>query len=139
MTGFAPAVVDRIWTRDQGCCARCGRALRREGRGVEWSVHHRCPRSTGGTRRLWVNEAANGVLLCGSATSPEGCHNAVESNRDQGRAQGFLVSANGRLRADEVAVRHVLYGLVLLTDAGWFLTVEQGPTLESIEGAWKRA
>lgn len=132
MSAFAPVVVDRIWTRDQGMCARCGLALRWTARGSEWSVHHRCPRSSGGTRRVWVGEAANGLLLCGTGTT--GCHGWVESNRSEARVQGFLVSANGRLRADEVGVRHVLYGLVLLTDEGWFLPVEQGPTPESIEG-----
>ena len=134
MTGFSPAVVERIWTRDQGCCARCGRSLRREARGVEWSVHHRCPRSSGGTRRSWVGEAANGVLLCGTGTT--GCHGVVEREREQARADGWLVSANGRLLADEVAVRHVLFGLVLLTDEGWFAPVEEGPTPESID-LWK--
>ena len=116
--GFSAVVVARIWERDGGCCARCGMALRPGGRGFEWSAHHRCPRSSGGTSRAWVGEAANGLLLCGSGTT--GCHGDVESQRSLARAEGFLVSANGRLRADEVAVAHALLGLVRLNDAGGF-------------------
>jgi len=132
MSEFSPAVFARIWDRDQGRCARCGVPLSPNARGFEWSVHHRCPRSSGGTRRLWVNEAANGLLLCGTGTT--GCHGRVESYRAKATAEGFLVSANGRLTAEEVGVRHVLHGLVLLTDEGWLLPVEQGPTPESIDG-----
>lgn len=135
VSGFAPVVFARIWDRDQGCCARCLRQLDPSRRGVDWSVHHRCPRSSGGTRRLWVNEAANGLLLCGSGTT--GCHGWVESNRAEARVQGFLVSANGRLNASEVAVtRHALLGSVWLEDDGtWFPSLpEEGPTPESIEG-----
>ena len=135
MSGFSPTVVERIWDRDQGRCARCGVPLNPNARGFEWSVHHRCPRSSGGTRRLWVNEAANGLLLCGTGVT--GCHGHVESFRAEAAAQGFLVSANGCLRADEVEVtRHALFGSVWLEDDGtWFPSLPQeGPTPESIEG-----
>lgn len=131
---FSATVVERIWTRDQGCCARCGRGLVWERRGVDWSVHHRCPRSSGGTRRMWVDEAANGVALCGNGV--KGCHGWVESNRVEAVSDGFLVSAIGRLMADEVEIRHVLYGWCLLRDDGWLDPVELGPTPESLS-SWE--
>lgn len=82
-----------------------------------------------------MSTAANGLLLCGTGTT--GCHGWVESNRSEARAQGFLVSANGRLKASEVAVtRHAVLGAVWLEDDGtWFSArPEEGPTPESIEG-----
>lgn len=117
---FSKLVVERIWARDGGCCARCGAALDPERRGFGWSVHHRCPRSSGGTSRLWVDQAANGLLLCGSGTT--GCHGWVESHRDEGRDAGFLVSAIGRLQAREVRVAHRLLGFVWLQDDGTWIT-----------------
>lgn len=117
---FSKLVVERIWTRDQGCCARCGVALDWVRRGFAWSVHHRCPRSMGGSSRLWVDQAANGLLLCGSGTT--GCHGEVESNRDVARDEGFLVSAIGRLQARDVKVAHRLLGVVWLQDDGSWIT-----------------
>lgn len=116
---FSPAVVELIRVRDQGCCGWCGKPVHGQ-RGVDWSIHHRCPRSAGGTRRLWVGRAANGVVVHGHGSA--GCHGEIESNRDEARARGFLVSAIGRLRADEVEILHALYGRCLLTDEGWIET-----------------
>lgn len=113
---FSAAVVNLIWVRDRGRCARCNRTLVRERRGIDWSVHHRCPRSLGGTRRPWVGLAANGLLLCGTGTT--GCHGWVESHRSDARAEGFLVSALGRVAAAAVPMAHALYGPVLLDDQG---------------------
>jgi hypothetical protein len=45
-----------------------------------------------------------------------------------------LVPLNGVLRADEVSIRHLLLGLVYLTDEGGWVPVEQGPTPESMWG-----
>lgn len=113
-TGFLPTVVDLIWRRDRGCCARCGRGLVFERRGVDWAIHHRCPRGAGGVgkRAAWVNGAANGVVLC------TGCHEWVESNRKLARADGWLLSRLGVDRASDVAIPHALHGLVWIDDEG---------------------
>ena len=68
--------------RDGWKCRRCGRA-------VDLTVHHRRPRSMGGTRRVAINGPANLVTLCGSGTT--GCHGWVEGNRRIAYALGWLV------------------------------------------------
>lgn len=89
-TGPTAATVALVWERDNGSCLRCGRGLRFEGRGVEWSLHHRAPRGMGGTRQPWINKPGNLVTLCGSGVT--GCHGWVEANRGQATEQGWLVS-----------------------------------------------
>ncbi len=115
--GFPPRVVDLIWTRDKGCCARCGRGLVRERRGVDWAIHHRCPRGAGGAGKKvpWVNQAANGVLLCND------CHTAVERDRAAARVVGWLISRLSKTaRARDIAIPHALHGVVYLDDdGGW--------------------
>lgn len=115
-TGFAPAVVEKIWTRDRGCCARCGKGLVRERRGIDWAIHHRAPRGQGGAgvKAAWVNRAANGVCLCND------CHRAVEAARSLARAVGWLVSRLSPTRPCDVAIPHALLGVVYLDDdGGW--------------------
>ena len=112
-----PATFDLVWSRDRGCCVRCGAALV-GARGLSWSVHHRRPRSMGGSKLPWVDKPGNLILLCGSGTT--GCHGYVESHRAFGRASGFLVSANGQRKPVEVPIHHSIHGLVILDDfGGW--------------------
>ncbi|MDF2555768.1 MAG: hypothetical protein K0R60_1663 [Microbacterium sp.] len=114
--GFPPRVVDLIWTRDKGSCACCGRGLVRERRGIDWAIHHRCPRGAGGAgkRATWVNRAANGVLLCND------CHARIEANRRHARTLGWLVSRLGSDRSRDIAIPHALLGAVYLDDdGGW--------------------
>ena len=113
-TGFPADVVEQIWIRDGGCCARCGRGLVRADRGGSWAIHHREPRGRGGAgkRRTWVNLAANGVCLC------TGCHDWVEKHRAEAVEQGWLVSAIRTLRPVDVPVVHVRFGVVRLTNEG---------------------
>lgn len=116
--GFPADVAELIWTRDRGSCARCGRGLVREARGTSWAIHHRQPRGHGGAgkRRWWANLSANGVCLC------SWCHETVEANRKDGIRDGFLVSALGIQRPEEVAIKHALFGVVRLDDhGGWEL------------------
>lgn len=107
--------VHLVWTRDEGCCSRCGSAITGE-RGRDWSVHHRAPRSMGGTSRAWIDAPANLVIVCGSGTT--GCHGAIESNRNASRYAGFLVSANGLLRSEGVLIDHAIHGRVFMFDDG---------------------
>lgn len=112
---FTPAVVEVIWSRDNGSCVICSRGLHLSERGQSWSIHHRSPRGMGGTRLTWVGLPANGVVLCGTGTT--GCHGKVESDRKTAYGNGWLVRRNGLLYPSDVPF---LYRgeLVLLDDEG---------------------
>lgn len=118
------AVVALVIDREFGRCAVCYNHINAtpETRGVAWSIHHRCPRAAGGTSRVWVNEPANLLLVCGSGTS--GCHGWIESNRATARQQGLLISSNGKAVAEDVQLEHARYGVCKLTDEGTVRTVE---------------
>lgn len=73
--------------RDGGRCRRCGTNVR----GREFSRHHRKPRKMGGANRADANRLSNIVTLCGSATTPGGCHQWVETHRDEAREAGWLL------------------------------------------------
>ena len=110
-----------MWSRDQGCCVRCGVALV-GARGLSWSVHHRRPRGAGGSKLKWVNQPANLILLDG--TGVDGCHGWVERNRVMARASGWLVPLNGVELPSSVPVHHSIHGLVLLDDMGGYHSQE---------------
>lgn len=110
--------VAKVLDRDQGQCVRCGSRLWGD-RGHGWSIHHRAPRSSGGSLKVaWVNLPGNLLLLCGSGTT--GCHGWIEGHRGESVDLGFLVSRIGVNLPEDVPVHHGLYGLVLLTDDGGF-------------------
>lgn len=79
------SIKDGIDDRDAGLCQRCGQVI---GSGP-FSRHHRDPRGMGGSKLR--HTLANVVLLCGSATTPGGCHHEVESYREQAELDGWLV------------------------------------------------
>lgn len=118
-----PVTVALVIRRDLGRCARCGRLVIHGVRGIDWSVHHRRPRGSGGTSLTWVNLAGNLVLLCGSGVTL--CHGWVESHRDIARRHGFLVALNGRDIASAVAIKHAVHGLVKLDDAGGYTPMKE--------------
>lgn len=60
---FSQDVKDRAWHRQGGCCAICGRDLRR----CNWDAHHRKAIKYGGSNNL-----GNCVLLC--VNTPQNCH-----------------------------------------------------------------
>lgn len=72
----------QVLERDDYACSRCRKMLQ----GSYYSLHHRLPRGRGGTHTV-----ENLVTLCGSGTSPNGCHEHVESHRQQATADGWLV------------------------------------------------
>lgn len=113
--GVTPAVVEIVTDRDLRRCARCYTPITGE-RGRDWSIHHRRPRGMGGSRVPWVNKPGNLLLLCGSGVT--GCHGWVESNRDEARKLGFLVSALGTDIPSHVPVWHSAHGWVLMDDYG---------------------
>jgi hypothetical protein len=109
------ATRDLIKLRDDWHCSVCGRVLFD---GVEWSIHHRRNRGSGGSSKASINRPSNLLLVCGSALSL--CHGDLTSNRDRGEylAAGWVVSLNSAQDPAEVPVRHALFGLVLLDDEG---------------------
>jgi hypothetical protein len=115
-----------VWERDEGACARCGRSLSYEGRGMYWSLHHRTPRGSGGTKATWINLPSNLLLMCGSGVT--GCHGHIESNRRQAEDDGFIVRHGIRLPAD-IPVKHFIYGLSYMTDHGTVSTRPPGDRL----------
>jgi 5-methylcytosine-specific restriction protein A len=114
-------VVALVFDRDGGCCIRCGRAVRLEGRGEEWSVQHRRARGAGGDVRPETNLPANLVILCGSATSAGGCHFWAESQRDEARLAGL--SMRWKQDPQKVPVS-TWWGAVFLDDKGYWRKAE---------------
>lgn len=108
---FSSGTVKSIWDRDAGKCAWCG-ALCIGERGMNWAVHHRRPRSMGGTSESYVARTSNGVLLHTE------CHATVESDREYAALHGFLVSALGIARPKDVPIMHAVHGRVRLDDDG---------------------
>lgn len=103
------AVVDR---RDGGRCRRCGRET-----GEWFSRQHRIPRKAGGSTR--VDRPSNLITLCGSATSPDGCHLWAESHRLDAELLGYLLPAlNPDIDPETEPVFTHEYGWVLLSDHG---------------------
>lgn len=72
----------RVLERDGYTCCRCFRLLQ----GNYYSLHHRLPRSRGGK-----HTAENIVTVCGSGTSPDGCHLWIETNRQRAYEEGWLI------------------------------------------------
>jgi hypothetical protein len=130
---FSTQDEEKIVARDQGKCVRCGRHVAHLQRGWAWSIHHRRPRGSGGTSLAWVDQAANGIILCGSGTT--GCHGWVEKNRRAAIDAGYLISALGLSVAEDIPLHPELLGFVYLTNDGGWIPVEEGPTPESMRWA----
>jgi hypothetical protein len=112
-TGPSPDVVEKVWVRDDGRCARCGLGIWGE-REFNWSVGHRRPRRAGGDRRPETNLPANLILLHGSATTL--CHNEVESLRAHAGVIGFILGAT--TIPSQERIHHAVHGWCLLDDEG---------------------
>jgi len=123
-TGPKRSVVELVFDRDGGCCVRCGKAVRAEGRGEEWSVQHRRARGAGGDVRPETNLPANLVVLCGSATSAGGCHEWAERHRAEARLAGL--SMRWKQDPQKVPVS-TWWGAVFLDDKGYWRKAEQCP------------
>lgn len=100
-TGPTLATKELLWARAGGRCELCGRDLTR---GFPFSRHHRRPRGAGGSSVPWINDVTNLLLLCGSATTPEGCHAWVEKHRDYAYAKGWLIRMSSPYTPAEVPV-----------------------------------
>lgn len=88
-----------LWARAAGKCELCGVDLTFR----PFSRHHRRSRGSGGSTVPWINNLSNLLLLCGSATTPGGCHERVERNRgDEAYIAGWRVHKNGQYLPAEV-------------------------------------
>jgi hypothetical protein len=111
-TGPDRSVRELVDERDDWTCACCGNSVW----GRPYSRQHRVAKGMGGTSEAWKNRASNIVLLCGSATSPGGCHLACEQRDERMRELGFWLHSSQRPSLEPVA--HARYGLVYLLDDG---------------------
>ena len=104
---FTPKVKRQIVDRQDGACCVCGvmcidpldyRPLR------EYSFQHRRARAMGGSRDPITSSAANGLLVCGSATT--GDHQQIEAHPAWAAGRGFRVGS----WEDPAEVSVVVYG-----------------------------
>jgi hypothetical protein len=73
-TGPSRKVRALVLERDGFACVGCNKGIL----GRPYSLQHRNARGMGGTSRPDANSPVNLVVLCGSATSPGGCHLLAE-------------------------------------------------------------
>lgn len=104
-TGPSSDVVTAVLERASWSCEACGKPLG-DRRGEDWSVQHRVPRGSGGSRQAWLNRPSNLMILCGSATTPGSCHEFAENRRVAAIAAGWLIQA----RTDPRTVAVLLVG-----------------------------
>lgn len=101
------AIVDE---RDDWHCACCGTSVW----GRPYSRQHRVARGMGGTSDPRLSAPSNIVLLCGSATSPGGCHLLCEQRDERMHELGFWLKNSQRPWLEPVA--HAFHGWVYLLD-----------------------
>lgn len=111
-TGPDRSVREIVDERDDWTCACCGNSVY----GRPFSRQHRVARGMGGTSDPALNLPSNLILLCGSATSPGGCHLACEQREERMHELGFWL--NSWENPAVVPVAHASYGWVLLLDDG---------------------
>lgn len=111
-TGPDRTTRDLVLERDDYTCACCGRSVLYG----PYSLQHRVARGMGGTSDPAINRPSNLITLCGSATSPGGCHLAAEQRDGALLGLGFWLR-----RGDDPAARpvaHAVHGWVFLDDEG---------------------
>lgn len=114
-----PTAVTRkaVFARASNSCERCGKAIT-----GAYSIHHRKPRGMGGTKDPAANSPSNLVLLCGSATTPDGCHTSVEKFRQAAINTGWIVTRT----ADPAKVP------IKFPTGRWYLLNEDGSLTETV-------
>jgi 5-methylcytosine-specific restriction enzyme A len=103
-----------VLERDSWSCVCCGDPIDLP-RG--YSLQHRLARGGGGTSDPEINSPANLITLCGSATSPDGCHFLAESRSDATRSAGYWLK-HGKPGEHEdpatIPVFHAAFGSYVL-------------------------
>lgn len=85
------AVREAVKDRDGYACVACGKSIV----GRQYSLQHRRARKLGGARIEWIDDPQNLITVCGSATSPDGCHFQVMESRNPERdadTLGYVIS-----------------------------------------------
>lgn len=113
-TGPDRATRETVLERDDYSCGWCGVTIL----GRQYSLQHRRSRGDGGSSDPRINAPSNLVTLCGSATSPGGCHLKCKQHYTEAEALGFVVSLNSVHDPADVPVTHALSGRVFLLDDG---------------------
>lgn len=105
-----------VLLRDGSTCQLCGQDVTLK----LASIQHRIPRGMGGS--ALVNIPSNGVLVCGSATTPDSCHNWME-HVDRTRAErfGYLIPKLSGVHPSTVPLWTYTRGWVLLDDTGGWI------------------
>lgn len=104
-----------IIERAEYSCDRCGLHLP----GRMYSLQHRRSRSAGG--RKDAHTPANLIVMCGSATTPDSCHNAIE-NTGPGRVEGYALgfAIRGEItKPEETPIFRHLQTWVIPGDGVW--------------------
>lgn len=118
-TGPDDATKTLLWIRAEGRCELCHRPVGGLN-GLPFSRHHRRPRGMGGSSAPWVNDVSNLLLVCGTATTPDGCHRMIETSRLVAYDNGWLIGYSSQYLPAEVPVRIARIGVVYLTDDGHY-------------------
>lgn len=113
-TGPDRTTRETVLERDDWRCVACSKVVLNQ----PYSLQHRVARQMGGTSDPASNSPVNLITLCGSATTPDGCHLWCEQRSGEASDLGYWMPS-WRNPAD-VPVHHALHGLVYLTDdGGW--------------------
>lgn len=100
-TGPTRSTKELLWARAQGRCELCSRSLTH---GEPFSRHHRRARGAGGSSVTWINDITNLLLVCGTATTPDGCHHLIETQKQIAYAAGWVVPMHGTHTPAEIPV-----------------------------------
>jgi 5-methylcytosine-specific restriction enzyme A len=108
-------LADYVLERAEGLCDRCARPLDELG----FSRQHRRAHGMGGRVGAELHTAANVVVMCGSATTPGGCHNLAENKeRAQCEREGFVIRGEVQRPEDVPILRHGIDWVIPTAD-GW--------------------
>jgi hypothetical protein len=111
-TGPDRSTRELVLERDDYRCACCDNTVY----GRPYSLQHRDARGMGGTSLPEINSPTNLITLCGSATSPNGCHLACEQREERLNELGFWLKRGQDPATTPVA--HAVYGWCLLLPDG---------------------
>jgi 5-methylcytosine-specific restriction protein A len=119
MTGPSRATRALVKQRANDRCEVCSQYITDA---MPYSLQHRRARGMGGSSLVWVNSPINLLYVCGSATTPDMCHLAVEDNRkrDENIERGYVIPKNGNQHPASVPV--LLWGFqwAYLTPNGYY-------------------